>query len=115
MEDQNKTNSQNQKSEQLQQIFRVKFVENITLELKNPEIHDQLTIQTFQKISSILKKEGDQYSINRESFIKFFNNLLPEKQKEFLYFVNEKSNENKSIYDIAQEFNTKHLQINKNQ
>ncbi len=82
-----------------------KFEENIPIELKNASDERELSI--FQKMVGELKNEGDHYSLNRESFIKFFNDLSEPQQKELLILISMDSG--KSVYDVAQEYNARLL------
>ncbi len=88
---------------------RHKF-EEIHLELKNGSINDE-SAGAFQKIIGVLKQEGEHYSLNRESFIKFFNDLSASQQKELLAHISSSESEGKNIYDIAQEYNARLLQL----
>lgn len=83
--------------------------ENLQIVLKNPNSGSEYA-SIFQKIGNVLSKEGPQYSINRESFIKFFNELSEAQQKEFLSMVSSSINQAKTIYDIAQEYKIKLMQ-----
>lgn len=77
--------------------------ENLQIVLKNPNGGSEM-VMSFQKIGHALSKEGSEYSINRESFIKFFNELSEAQQREFLSFVSSPANQAKTIYDVAQEY-----------
>lgn len=84
---------------------KYKFDENLNLELKSSG--DETSLSAFQRVAQELGSEGDQYSINRESFIKFFNELTPSQQKEFLACISLPENQGKSIHDLAQEYNAR--------
>lgn len=86
---------------------RHKFDENIQIELKNSG--DLQELLSFRKLVGELKGEGEHYSLNRESFIKFFNDLSAHQQKELLALVSSEAS-GKNVYDIAQEYNAKLLQ-----
>lgn len=85
-----------------EEAHRRKFDENIEIELKMPA--DGQTVDAFNRIVSELKSEGEHYSLNRESFIKFFNDLTESQQKEMLAIVSAEAG-GKNVYDIAQEYN----------
>lgn len=85
-----------------------KFEESFPLELKNATDAQELT--SFQKVIGELKSEGEHYSLNRESFIKFFNDLTASQQKELLVLVSSPERAGKNVYDIAQEYNSKRMQ-----
>lgn len=85
-----------------------KFEENIHIELKNGQ--DSEMLSAFQKVTHILDSEGSYYSLNRESFIKFFNELTNVQQKEFLSLISSPENSAKNIYDLAQEYNARIMQ-----
>lgn len=87
---------------------KYKFDENLNLELKSNG--DETSLPAFQRVAKELGSEGDQYSINRESFIKFFNELTSSQQKEFLACISLPGNGGKSIHDLAQEYNAKLMQ-----
>ncbi|VVB98159.1 Uncharacterised protein [uncultured archaeon] len=85
-----------------------KFEESIPLELKNATDEKELT--TFQMVIGELKSEGEHYSLNRESFIKFFNDLTASQQKELLAQFSSPERAGKNLYDVAQEYNARLMQ-----
>ncbi len=89
-------------------VHRHSFDERIPIELKDSS--DNNSISAFKVIVDSLKGEGDHYSINRESFIRFFNELSDSEQKEFLSMIGPNG---KSIYDLAQEFRSKKLGLHR--
>lgn len=88
---------------------RHKFDENINLELKNGA-DDAPSLNAFQAVVSQLRREGESYSLNRESFVRFFNDLTASQQKEFLASLSRPGSEGKSVHDLAQEYNKVRLQ-----
>lgn len=84
-----------------------KFVENLQIVLKDANL-DPNSVLAFQKMANELIKEGPEYSISRESFLKFFNELSAAQQKEFLALLFA-ANGSRSIYVSAQEYKLKLL------
>lgn len=80
--------------------------ENLQIVLKNPNGGHEFAL-AFQKMGHILSKEGSEYSINRESLIKFFNELTVDQQREFLTLFSAPANQGKTVYDVAQEYKLK--------
>lgn len=90
-------------------VHKHKYEKDALMELKGAN-GSEGTLAAFQKVEKELTKEGSYYSINRESFIRFFNELSEGQQKELLTMVSSAENEGKNIYDVAQEYNARLLQ-----
>ncbi len=83
-----------------------KFDENIIISLKTAN-SDEQTRSIFQQVARELGKEGTHYSMHRESFVRFFNDLDGNQQKDFLGAVASHQGNGKNLYDIAEAFNLK--------